>query len=165
MGIYWQWVEVTHILLLCTFNFTCFFPSMSADLGWCLTFWRSMTHGRKEEVVSSTMRPWGCFVPPASSFPSFSPTKCLCKRLYGVLKFLMKASFKGYTQNKSSLLNWQHHTPCRKQNIVLSVKLKDSGFNKPRPWIRRTVFVMWHEWNTVSPRDSVRVIAGVRWRT
>lgn len=95
-----------------------YFHSTSAGLGWCLkcwrgflTFWRSMTQGRKEEVVSSVMRGrggecWcssGCLVSPAHFFPSSSPTKCLGKRLYGALKFLMKASFMGYTRTELRL--------------------------------------------------------------
>ena len=65
-----------------------------------LTFWTSMTEGRKEAVFSSVMSGrgdecwcWsGCLVSPSPSFRSSSPTRCLWRRLYGALKFLMKAS-------------------------------------------------------------------------
>lgn len=68
-----------------------------------LTFWTSMTEGRKEAVFSSVMRGrgdecWclsGCPVSPSPSFRSSSPTRCLWRRLYGALKFLMKASLMG----------------------------------------------------------------------
>lgn len=68
-----------------------------------LTFWTSMTKGRKEEVVSSVIRGgatncWCTFACLASSTPGFlssSSTRCRCRRLYGVLKFLMNASVVG----------------------------------------------------------------------
>ena len=58
--------------------------------------------GKKEEVVSSVMRGRGaeCWCSSAPPFLSSSPTKCLCKRLYGALKFLMKASVMANTQEE-----------------------------------------------------------------
>lgn len=65
-----------------------------------LTFSTSMTKGRKEEVVSSVIRrrggdcwcSFGRLPSSPSTFLFSSPTKYLCKTLYGALKFLMKAS-------------------------------------------------------------------------
>lgn len=69
----------------------------------CLfTLCASITCGRKEDVVSSAMRGrasgaerWcssGGLLSPAPPPLSSSPTRCLCRRLYGALKFLIKAS-------------------------------------------------------------------------
>lgn len=61
------------------------------------TFLGSMMEGRKEDVVSSVMRRRGeefWYSSACLAFLFSSPTKCLCKWLYGALKFLMKASFK-----------------------------------------------------------------------
>lgn len=76
------------------------------------TFCTFITCGRKEEVVSSVIRGrgrggacWGSsggLLSPAPPLLSSSPTRCLCRSLYGALKFLIKASNRGGDKQNSN---------------------------------------------------------------
>ncbi len=113
-----------------------------------------MTKGRKEEVVSSVMRGsgcecWclsGCLVPPAPPFLSSSPTKCLCKRLYGALKFLMKASLTGHIRIMLKYDTIFSQLICYKENAIdnyetVGVPLRESLDGKRSSGIKQNTFV------------------------